>query len=251
MFMKAKRVSDSRRQMVRDASSLLRLFAVGIAWGTPLILVVQATAFVDLSAHPQLDRWLVWLVLASLPLMLFLAIAGIATVARLSAQAARLNPASVISFILIAGLPLLAWSILSALGPVLDFLFMTAYGPDEEPGMLPFIALVALPVTLATIGAAFAVVLGLAITLTTLWRRRWWLAPIWLAVWLLLCSLAWFGDGRPSAGSDYVGAGLLAGLLVAALNVVALFGTSLVATLIVAGVQRRRSSVMQLQSREA
>jgi hypothetical protein len=218
--------------VLRDGWSLLRLFTVGIAWGTPLIFAGLASASVDLSAHPWLDPWLPWLMALAFLLVPLLAVVGIAVVAHLSAEPPRLNAASVVCFVVIAGLPLLAWSALSALEPVFDFL---VFDTPEDLGFTMFVGLVALPVVLAILALALAAVLGLGVTLVTLWRHRKWLAPVWLAAWLPVCLLVWFGDRRTSGGSGDVAAGLFVGLLA-----VSLYGTSLVATVIVAGMQARR-----------
>jgi hypothetical protein len=226
------------RTVLRDSRSLLRLFAVGVAWGTPLILVgLTNVGPGPWAAHPQLAEWLEPLLLLSVLLVPALATGGIVVVSRLSRHPPRPNTASVLVFATVVGLPLLLGMLQDPFSPVVLVLLLFEAGlssPNESRMTKCMALIVQFPAILAVVETALALVVGVVVSVVTLWRRRVWLAPAWLAAWLLTAALIWVGE-RPVANPP----GDLHGVVMWALGL-GLLATSLLATIIVAALGARR-----------
>ena len=183
-----------RGTVLRDSWSLLRLFAVGVAWGTPLILVGLTNVGVGpWTAHPRLAQWTETLFLFSPLLVPVLATGGIVVVSRLSRHSPRLNTASVLVFAAVVGLPLLLGMLQSAFSPVVlvMLLFEASLSSPNESRMTKCTDLIVqFPAILAVVETALALVIGVVVSVVTLWRRRVWFAPAWLAAWLLTAALS-------------------------------------------------------------
>jgi peptidoglycan/LPS O-acetylase OafA/YrhL len=184
-----------------------RQLAVGLAWGAPLVPAIAVNSAPGTAVHPGLARPLdqhSWQLLVA---MIVLCGLGIAYVALLTQAPSRVRVAWV-------GVPL-------ALALALVFAF-TAPAGTFAVSLIDAFTFLAVPIALVS--------LGVAITVATLWRRRWWLALTWLSLWLggvVYVSIA--TSQTPDSGTP--GDGLLVLALAAVLLVVSVVSAMLASVL--------------------
>jgi hypothetical protein len=184
-----------------------RLFAVGFAWGAPLVPAVAVNSAPGVAVHPKLARLLDhhgWQLFVA---MLVLCCLGIILVALLTHRPSRVRIAWVfvpVALVLVIAVALAA--------------------PDGSYALFLLYALTLL-------GAPIALVsLGVAVTVATLWRRWRWVALAWLSLWLgvvIFVSIA----TSTTPDSDGPGDGLLVLALIVVLLAVAVFAAVLTAVL--------------------
>lgn len=220
----------------RDVWPLLRLLSVGVAWGAPLTLAGFANTNPGVARHPQLARLLEPLATVSILLVPLLAVAGMTLIWRLSDRPPRLNTASVLAFICLAGLPLILGAIESALMPLFALLLLEA-GDPEGTVFMGLAVVGSLPALLAVLEITLALFAGAVVTFLTLWRYRAWLAPLWLAAWLSVAAFVWLAGRQTADTGKDLGGGLFVALLSAAL-----LATSLAAPFVFAALSARREA---------
>lgn len=181
-----------------------RLFAVGLAWGAPLVPAVAVNS--GIAVHPGLarplyhHRW--WLFVA----MIVLCCLGIAVVTLLTQRPLRIRLAWL-------AVPLALWLAVA--------IAVTAY--NGSLGLLPYV-LTLLVFPMAAISA------GVAVTVATLWHRQRWQVAVWLSAWLgvtIFISIA--TSATPDSGTPGDGMVLLA--VIAALLVVTVIAAVLACAL--------------------
>ncbi len=171
-------------ESLTEAWRLLRLFAIGCAWGAPLSLAAFVNANPGVSAHPRLATFVEagqWPVVLAAPLV---SIVGIAWLAWLTRDEHGVPVASLLG----------VFGVFLLLFPVAG---VAANSTSLYALVAPFIA------------AAVALVVGAATTVWTLVRKRRWLGLIWPALLACVGAVVWFAGARSTPGDDDLGAGLL------------------------------------------
>ena len=184
-------------QVLRDTADetwrLLRLIAVGCAWGLPFALVAFVNSNPGVSSHPRLAAVvgaLQWPMALTGP---FAALVGIGLIVWMTRNERSGSLATVLAILVLPAL-------LGIASPLLARAF------DFEAGMTAVLVLV----------VGFRVV-GVVVTTTVLARRIRWFAILWPATWGALFALVWLASARTIDGGDDFGSGLmfvLAGSLV-------------------------------------
>lgn len=187
----------------RGFSRFAQLLAVGFAWGGPLLFAVFAGFGLGTPAHPGLARLFAhhgWPLLA---MMLALASLGIALVATLMRDPARVR---------------LIWLLVPAALAVVAVTPFFAPGRSFPVYLVSSLAAMAIPLII--------VILGAVVTTVTFWHHSHWLAIVWLSLWIgtvafLLYATAQMADsGGP--GDGFVILPVLAALTVVIVLVAAL-----------------------------
>ncbi len=181
---------------------------MGLAWGAPLLPAVLADFVPGTAAHPRLYRLFDhhgWYLLTA---MVALCCLGIAFVAFLTHRPSRVRLAWVfvpVALILVVAMP-----------------FTAPYDSSDALFLVYALTWQALPIAV--------VALGVAVTVATLWRRFWWAAATWLALWLggvVFVAIATWETTDSGSPAD----GLIVLPVVAALLAVAVLAATLASVL--------------------
>jgi hypothetical protein len=183
----------------REISRFPRLFVVGLAWSVPLLPAVWVNDEQGAAVHPRLAHVLAQHSGQVFFAMLLLCCVGVAVVAVLGRRSATGS----------VGWALVPVALVSAV-----VIVFTAFGASFRWWTLG--ALVILATSLAFVFS------GVAVTFATLWRRRRWLALVWLPLWLGAATFIWIAteqtaDSDPSPAVGFLILGALAALLFVAL----------------------------------
>ena len=187
-----------RREILRFP----RLFVVGLAWSAPLLPAVWVVDGQGYAVHPRLahdlaqHRWQVFVA------ALVLCCVGVAVVAVLGRRSATGS---------------VGWALVPVAVVCAVVMLFTAPGASFRWWILGAVALLAIPLAL--------ILAGVAATFTTLWRRRRWLALLWLPLWLATAAFIWMATEQTPESDDPAN-GFLILIVFVALLVVALLAAA-------------------------